>query len=213
MLKNILRSNRFTSGLLEVYFVSKKYLIPKGWFISRYLHQSIDKNKKPLPWFTYPSIHFINTKLRLSPISVFEFGSGNSTLWFSSRVKDIISVENDAEYYAVMEKKFNLKGNITYHLRNLKDNYNSLILEYENQFDIIVIDGRERVKCTKNCLKALKPKGILIFDNSEREQYQEAYNFLDQNGFKKIDFIGLGPIGHSEWQTTIYYRSNNCFEI
>ena len=213
MIKKILRKNRFTSSLLEAYFFSKTHLKPKGWFKSRYVHQPMDSDSKPLPWLTYASIHFIEQKLNLKPMSVFEFGSGNSTLWFSDKVKKMVSIENDADFYHKMQQKILLKANVSYELRKLNGNYSNSILEYENEFDIIIIDGRERVKCTKNCVKALKASGVIIFDNSDRMQYQEAYDYLTKQQFKKIDFKGIGPIGHAEWQTTIYYRENNCFEI
>lgn len=213
MIKKILRLSRLTSSLLEAYFFSKKYLKPKGWFESRYLHKPVNRNGNPIPWMTYSSIHFINEKLKLKPMSVFEYGSGNSTLWFASRVENIISIENDAVFYNKMIKKVNSIGNVSYELRNLNDNYSSEILEYENAFDVLIIDGRERVQCAKNCIKSLKKEGVIIFDNSDRIKYKEAYNFLENNQFKKLEFKGAGPISHIEWKTTIYYRENNCFEI
>ncbi len=213
MLKKILRKNRLTSSLLEVYFLYKKYLKQKGWLESRYKHKPIDHNGKPLPWFTYASIHFIKQKLYLKPMKVFEYGSGNSTLWFSSKVKSIISIENDSNFYYKMLKKFSSKNNIIYELKKLNTNYSTKILDYENEFDIVIIDGRERVECTKNCIKALKKDGIIIFDNSDRVKYKEAYNFLSDLNFKNIEFKGHGPISHTEWQTTIYYREDNCFKI
>ncbi|HAY39752.1 MAG TPA: FkbM family methyltransferase, partial [Desulfobacteraceae bacterium] len=84
---------------------------------------------------------------------------------------------------------------------------------YKDIFNIIVIDGRDRVNCAKNSLKALKGDGVIIWDNSEREYYQEGYSYLIQNGFRRLDFEGLGPIGIREWCTSIFYRDNNCFEI
>lgn len=213
MIKRILRKNRLTSSLLEAYFFSRKHLKPKGWFESRYVHQSIDENKNPLPWFTYSSIHFISQKLSLKPMRVFEFGSGNSTLWFSSRVESIVSIENDVDFYSKMLNKLGAITNVSYELRKLNDNYSQKILEYENEFDIVVIDGRERLQCAKNCIKALKKDGVIVFDNSDRIQYKEAYDYFTKHQFKKIDFKGIGPIGHTDWQTTVYYRDDNCFDI
>ncbi len=213
MLKKILRKNRFTANLLEIYFFSRENLKPKGWFSSRYLHQSIDKNNNPLPWFTYCSIHFITQKLSLKPMSVFEFGSGNSTIWLSSKVKEIVSIENDKGFYSKMKNQLDTLKNVTYEYGAIEGNYSSKILEYENGFDIIIIDGRDRINCTKNAIKALKKDGVIIFDNSDRDRYKEAYDLLAENKFKKIDFNGIGPIGIYDWQTTIYYREENCFEI
>lgn len=213
MIKKVLRKNRITANLLEAYFFSRIFLKPKGWFESRFLRTPIDGDANPVPWFTYSSIHFINQKLKLKPMRVFEFGSGNSTIWFSSRVESIISIEDSADFYSKMLKKFKSIDNITYESKELNKNYNQKILEYENEFDVIVIDGRERVQCVKNSIKALKRDGVIIFDNSDRIRYEESYKFLEQNQFRKIEFKGIGPIGHSEWQTSIFYRDDNCFKI
>jgi len=213
MIKKLLRRNRWTADILEAYYFSRKFLRPKGWFKSRRLLQSVDEATNPLPWFTYPSLHFIHQKLQLKPMKVFEFGSGNSTLWLAVRVESIISVENNSEFYTEMTKKLNSLDNVTYELKNLNENYHQKILEYQDEFDIIIIDGRERVECAKSCLRALKKDGVIIFDNSDRDRYKEAYDFLVAHQFKKIDFKGIGPIGYKEWQTSIYYRTQNCFEI
>ena len=213
LIKRFLRSNKFTSDILETYFFSKNYLRGKGWFISRFLYEPLDIARNPIPWFTYSSIHFISQKLKDNSFRVFEFGSGNSTIWFASRVNFIISIEHDREYYLKIKKKLSSFDNIQYDFRDLTENYSSSILEFNDSFDIIIIDGRQRVDCVRNSLKALKNDGVIIWDNSDRPEYQEGYDFLESNGFKKIDFRGVGPIGHVEWQTTIYYKNDNCFNI
>jgi hypothetical protein len=80
-------------------------------------------------------------------------------------------------------------------------------------FDIIVIDGRDRVNCAKNSLGALKEDGVIIWDNSERSKYAEGYAFLKDNGFKRIEFTGIGPVNSFAWSTTVFYRNKNCLAI
>ena len=213
VIKKILRKFAFTSGLLETYFLSKKYLTPKGWLLSRYLYQPVQSDGMPIPWITYASLHFISQKLENTTFKVFEYGSGNSTLWFSERVQHMVSVEHDTTYYDIVKSKIQSRSNVTYILADIENDYSKKVLDYKNEFDIIIIDGRDRITCTKNSLHALKENGIIIWDNSDRKKYQEAYDFLKDKGFKKIDFKGLGPIGHIEWQTSIFYRYNNCFDI
>jgi len=112
-----------------------------------------------------------------------------------------------------MKKKLESISNINYLLAELKVNYSDKILEYENEFDVVIIDGRERVQCAKNCLKSLKNNGVIIWDNSDESQYTEGFDYLTIKGFKKIDFEGMGPIGYTKWRTSIYYRDDNCFDI
>ena len=212
-LKKILRKFKYTARLLELYFFSKKYLTPKGWFLSRFLLTAVDQNKVPLPWFTYASIHFITQKLENTSFKVFEYGSGNSTLWFAPKVKSVVSVEHDKSFFDLKLQEISALNNVDYQHITLAEGYSDKILEFTNEFDIVVIDGRDRVACAKNCIKALKQDGIVIWDNSDRDEYAEGYAHLTNNGFKKINFHGLGPINHREWETSIFYRSENCFNI
>ena len=91
--------------------------------------------------------------------------------------------------------------------------YSNSILAYRETFDIIVVDGRDRVECAKNSLQALKPNGVIIWDNSDRPEYEAGYEFLLNKGFKRIDFSGFGPINSRAWCTSVFYRPGNCLGI
>lgn len=189
------------------------YLKQEGWVDSVRYGLPIDEKGKPLPWFTYPSIHFIKDKL-MPKQRVFEYGSGNSTLWFASQVKSVVSLEHDLKWYDKMKPSFLHFDTISYHHEDLETgNYAGRIKEFSNEFDIIVIDGRQRIECARNSIVALKSDGIIIWDNSDRDSYQEGYDFLTDSGFKRLDFWGLGPINSYAWCTSIFYRSDNCFRI
>jgi predicted O-methyltransferase YrrM len=146
-------------------------------------------------------------------MKVFEFGSGHSTLWFAERVQHIMSIESDKSFYDFMHEKIASRNNISYELKEENVNYHQTILALKDEFDVVIIDGKERVACAKNCLSALTEQGIIIFDNSDRTEYSEAYAYLGEKGFKKIAFRGPGPLVLSDWQTTIYYRDNNCLGL
>jgi hypothetical protein len=64
-----------------------------------------------------------------------------------------------------------------------------------------------------NSLEALKSDGIIIWDNSDREEYEDGYRFLFRNGFKKIAFVGLTPVVNVKSETGIFYREKNCLFI
>ena len=46
---------------------------------SIYTHLLVNENNEPIPWFTYPSIQYLD-QLDLSEKTIFEWGSGNSSL-------------------------------------------------------------------------------------------------------------------------------------
>lgn len=86
--------------------------------------------------------------------------------------------------------------------------YAAVLLEFPpGHFDVIVVDGMARVLTTWVAARQLGPEGIIIFDNSDREEYQPAYDYLKSQGFVRIDFWGLGPINRYEWCTSIFTRS------
>ena len=52
-------------------------------------------------------------------------------------------------------------------------------------FDYISVDGRVRMPCLERALPLLKPEGgILLLDNSEREQYQVAFDMVPSRWLK-----------------------------
>ncbi|MFV9484344.1 hypothetical protein ACNI3T_10910 [Christiangramia sp. ASW11-125] len=189
------------------------YLKETGWNHSVKQTSSVDKFGEAIPWFTYPCFRFLNTRLK-KDLKIFEFGSGNSTLWFSKNSQKVFSVEHDKEWFEKLKIDLSNRGNVDYVHRTLTNgDYKNEILEYENFFDIIIIDGRDRVNCIFNSLGALKKSGVIILDNSDRDRYLEAISFLEEKGFRSIDFWGIGPMNHEEWCTSIFYRSGNCLGI
>ena len=114
-----------------------------------------------------------------------------------------------------MNNTFSKNPKIDYKFRDLESKkYVDEIKNYIDEFDIIVLDGRERVQCCLNSLPALKKGGIILWDNSDRPEYEEGYKYLEANNFKRIDFHGLGPINSRAWCTSIFYRvGDNCLGI
>lgn len=187
-------------------------LLDDGWFNSFNTKQSVDKNNKPIPWCTYSFIKFIEPRLR-KDFSVFEYGSGNSTLWYSDRVRKIDAVENDKTWYDRILSKTPSNVSIRFQELDYNGDYCKSALKLNEKFNLIIIDGRDRVNCVTNSLGALTEDGVIIFDNSNLESYKEGINFLITNGFKKLDFIGLSPVTPHNNYTSIFYRDKNCLYI
>ena len=200
-------------NLYSLYCLRKSsHLKDVGWFDSFRLGVPIDGTGKPVPWMTYSSISFLEKRIN-SNMTVFEYSCGNSTLWWANRVKKLISCEHDRSWYDRMIKL--IPRNVELHQIDLEYGgaYCRKVSEYPQAFDIIVIDGRDRNNCAKNCLNALKKNGVIIWDNSDRETYTEGYNYLLQNGFKRLDFEGMGPVNVYAWCTSIFYREDNCLNL
>lgn len=182
------------------------YLSETGWYESFQRRIPVDKLSQPIPWYSYPAIHFLSERIRPA-WNVFEFGCGNSTLWWSKQVERVESCEHHKQWYERVRK--DLPDNATCTLKAEED-YASFITEFSNEFDVIVIDGIDRVQCALNCVGALKEDGVIIWDNSDRLEYQEGYEFLIEQGFRRLEFSGLGPIVMIPTATTLFYRPDNC---
>ncbi len=187
------------------------FLTELGWFESWSQRRAVDKAGAPIPWFTYPAIMFLERRVK-PHMEVFEFGCGQSTLWWAHRVRSVCASEHDRDWYEQIKLK--LPSNSDVHFCELGTEYVNSVLNIRRKFDVIVIDGRERVKCIETCLPALKEDGVIILDNSERAEYQAGIRFLLDNGFRVIEFDGPGAVTDNLWRTSIMYRPmRNVFEI
>lgn len=185
-----------------------------GWFRSFKEKKPVDKNGNPIPWMTYPFIDFIKPKLKNS-FEVFEYGCGNSTLFFADRVNSVMSVEHDKGWFRSMLKIIPDNVELLYQSLEYGGEYCQACINQKIQFDIVIIDGRDRVNCTKYLLssRALKEDGIIVFDNSDRIDYNDAYSLLSGKKYKRIDFDGMGPINSYKWRTSLFYRNNNILGL
>lgn len=179
-----------------------------GWHRSLRRSASVDLQGNPIPWFTYPAIQWLASRVKPSD-SVFEFGAGHSTLWFSARVRKLIAVEHSEAWFNYVR---GLVGpNVTLLLRpclgnetegNGESEYVRSIEEVsEEGFDVIEIDGEQRVPCILAAARKLKQDGLIILDNSERTAYRAGIEYLMQEKFGRIDFFGGVP-GYGTWGCT-----------
>ncbi|MFB5085896.1 hypothetical protein PGC35_01555 [Psychrobacillus sp. PGGUH221] len=188
------------------------YLEESGFYRSINEMNSIDQNGNPIPWITYPCIEFISGRVNQN-MNVFEYGSGNSTVWWSKRVNKVFAVEHDQEWFEKVVKETE-GSNVQVIFKELvyDGEYSREITKYK-EIDIVVIDGRDRVNCAINCINSLSKKGVIIWDNSDRESYEQGYHFLKENGFKRLDFIGMFPMYDFKSQTSIFYKNENCLGL
>src|SRR5262245_61229785 len=64
---------------------------------SAFADKAVDRLGKPLPWYTYPCIQFLENQSFVGQ-RVLEFGAGQSTLWWAERAVSVTAFENDREW-------------------------------------------------------------------------------------------------------------------
>jgi hypothetical protein len=171
-----------------------------GWQRSAREGQPVTATGQPLPWYTYAAVSWLGPRLR--PVDrVFEFGSGNSTLWFAQRVKAVVSVEHDPTWAARVRAR--LPANAELLVRADPgpeptapegDAYVSALSESAKApYDVIVVDGRARVSCMAAALQCVVPDGLVVLDNADRPSLRPAHELAGNAGFGRIDFLGPVP--------------------
>jgi hypothetical protein len=92
--------------------------------------------------------------------------------------------------------------------------YGAVGLTYPaGHFDVIVVDGMARALTAWVAARQVAAGGLVVFDNSDRDEYARAYQVLEDCGFARIDFWGLGPINPYEWCTSIFVRDINTLKL
>ena len=64
-----------------------------------------DRDGNPIPWYTYPAIEYL-AQFDYSDKKIFEYGCGNSSLFWAARAESVTSIEDNPEWFAKWEKEF-----------------------------------------------------------------------------------------------------------
>lgn len=126
-----------------------------------------------------------------------EWGSGNGTIYFSSLVKKLISLEHDVDYFNQIVKTielFNIKNIEIYHISGVKVKNQKLerhiaFHDYINfpivnniKFDKVLIDGRARKYCAIALSEYIDDETLVFihdFNHDNVEGYEDENYFDD----------------------------------
>ena len=193
--------------------VNKKTRNAYGYSRSATEGSCVDREGNPVPWMTYPAVEYLS-QFDFSKNSLFEWGSGNSSNWFSRRFASVVSVESDPKWYGKCKEALNPNQTLIlreFNVRGSEDDdevksFANAILKQENDFDVIVNDAKiiSRPRCTDNALKKLRPGGVVIFDNSD--WFPGQCEKIRNAGFFQVDFHGNGPLNKYTWTTSIFFE-------
>jgi hypothetical protein len=179
--------------------------VQQGGGISLRQKSCRDADGLPIPWITYAAIEYLK-QFDLSNRTVLEFGSGSSTEFWASRVKEVTSVENDWSWYD--KQRDALHSNIKLIFTEAAEEYVCPDSLGHQAYDIVVIDGRYRFDCAARAVDWVAADGIVILDNADWHPNTAA--MLAGSGFFQVDFVGPGPLNAYAWATSFFFRPN-CF--
>jgi hypothetical protein len=185
-------------------FASFMYAVQSGQLRSAVTGKVVDRHGSPLPWLTYPAIDFLGT-LSYEGKKVLEFGSGYSTIWWAKHADSVISLEADQRWMSGLAKQMPANATVLPLPTDPNDRYHrtvnvdAFLAEHlgDQRFDVIVIDGVDRVGTARASLPYLADRGIVVTDNSDSHMHADgAMPLLDvfrDAGMKRVDFYGMGP--------------------
>ena len=166
---------------------------------------AMDGAGQPIPWLTYPAIEFLQ-QLDLSEKTVFEYGSGNSTLFWGARAARIVSVEDEESWSGNLRARVSPNCTLL-HEADLR-RYVNAIRRYPEGFDIIVVDGpargHTRLRCARAAVEHLKPGGMIILDNSDWLPLSAAA--LRDADLLQVDMSGFFPCGDHTATTSFFFH-------
>lgn len=139
------------------------------------------------PRYTMAMIRFLD-RIITKDMDILEIGAGSSTIWLAKRAKNVLSYEHDARWHGRVESKAKEEG-----LENCEIIHDPFYPERGINpsfriFDIVIIDGRGRIKSMETTCHLLKPGGYLILDDSQRTRYRKGKELLDGFKWKRTDF-------------------------
>jgi len=204
--------NMELDGLIQMAVQPNSYLVTTGFLHSKNVNRPVGLDDSPVPWLNYPINDFLGRRLS-EQHSLFEYGSGYSTIFFSRRVKHVTSVEYDSDWFREVVNLTEGLSNVNILFRQIGPEYVNAISESGDKYDIVLVDGRKRVECAISASDFLSEQGVVVLDDSERKKYLQVEEFYISNGYKCISFSGLKPAGFAESTTTIFYREGNCLGI
>ena len=198
--------------LLRAHLSQPRWILP--WLRDNFLAR-----RSPIemarPWFSYAATEWLASHLRPT-MRVFEYGSGGSTLFFSSRVAAVVSVEDDAAWHSIVATRIAELGRSNVEVRHRAFDFirprdfaaSEYVAEIRNgaPWDIIVVDGQdwtfqERPVCFAEAEKCVASGGIIVVDDSWR--YRQLRDSPRAREDRVFESVGPGRIGVSS--TDVYF--------
>ena len=179
-------------------------------YLNRYLDHNVLHRRWPLdleiPWFSYAAIDFLKQHIK-QHMTVCEYGSGGSTIFFAKRLASVFSIEDNAQWFELVTRRLQEKEilNATvelcpFNFKNPAGFEKSAYLNAvpDQPFDIYVIDGSEeweqvRPVCFQHVEERIRPGGMIIVDDSWR--YTELRKHNKAREVRTFQSVGPGRPG------------------
>lgn len=155
-----------------------------------------DEHGITMPWYTR-QVCAILDQMDLKDKRVWEYGGGQSTIWYRSRGAIVFGVDSNPEWAKMASLE----------LQTEERKYLETINQY-GLFDLVCIDGIWRDECFAFAVEHMETNGMIVIDNWKQEsagfnEWPETESYINDFGLK-IE-VYKEP-GHIDWATAIIRR-------
>lgn len=193
---NVLEVSQEAAFLLAISEILNRQL---GYGVSLSRGASMLGDGRPIPLISYGLTEYL-LSLELSTLDVLELGGGQSTLFWSGKAQQVLTLEHSPDWIRALQSA---------NLSNVRvvpveqDGYVEAIAAVSNQFDIIVIDcAANRYECACVVESKLRAGGLIVLDNSD--WYPNTAAKLRSLDLIQVDFPDFRPSHHYRCITSIF---------
>lgn len=160
-----------------------------------------------MPWLPFRVIDRLDEHLTTRS-RVFEYGGGGSTLWFAAHAGHVVTVEHDDVWFSALQSAVGCQPESTLLQRGSANDFaeyvHAISIYPDGYFDVVVVDGRERVRCVEAAMPKVRPRGLLVLDDSDRPRYAGAFRIA--RNWPCITYKGLTPAKAIPGVTTVWQK-------
>lgn len=166
------------------------------------------------PWLVRTCTAAIESWLNPTDVGI-EWGSGRSTLWLAKRVRRLISVEHDGDWYRKLcasladQKIQNVEA---IHIPDRGRYATAVDICEPGTLDFALVDGKWRDECILAAIPKLKPSGMIILDNADR--YIKPPHLTNARGIHEPSMFvegSWGVIAQAFWAQRCLWFSNGVW--
>jgi hypothetical protein len=197
---------------LTLLFSNRSFLRRSGYFKSVGKGRPVRADGSPIPWLNYPVIGFLENRLH-EGLTLFEYGSGNSTLFYAGLVGRVVAVEHNPAWFGEISSRAPANAEILLCDPFEPRRYAEMIAVQGRRYDVVIVDGKERRRCLEIAPEWLTAGGVMLLDDANPATYGEAIARVAARGFRVLEFEGLkaGSIGIA--RTVLFYRPENVLGL
>ena len=184
----------------------------------RHLEEGKSSVTDNMPWLTFGAIDFLKEKLNRD-MSLFEYGSGGSTLFWSAHLRQVVSIEHEPLWYEKMVDEFSKRRiqNVEYILAEAEEDKMFETKSFENPDHYVSSDLLFKGKNFRNYVKQIdlfpdQSFDIIVVDGRARPScIHHALSKLNEKGYLVIDnsernyYLASFTFTEPDWKVWKFY--------